>query len=125
MSNELNDRQFQNFNNLKNQFPKRIESVLSLFIRISKSKDQILKIEELLKQYESLKKIQLTFTPREKEILKRIKQGQTSIHIAEQLCSSPQTIKTHRKNINKKIKKLPKSIQTPFWIHCLTMDENT
>ncbi len=42
------------------------------------------------------------FTPREKEILKKISEGKSFIEIADLLYVSPHTINTHKKNILKK-----------------------
>lgn len=44
-----------------------------------------------------------SLTEREQTIYELIEQGFPSRSIAEQLCISPETVKTHRRNINKKL----------------------
>ncbi len=51
---------------------------------------------------EDFQKRRELFSQREKEILTLVLQGHTSEHIAEQLCRSIHTVRTHRKNILEK-----------------------
>ena len=44
-----------------------------------------------------------SLTKREKQILKLVAQGASTKLVAEKLFLSPQTVKTHRKNIGKKL----------------------
>lgn len=53
---------------------------------------------KIVKQDNTLFKL----TPREKEVLVMVCDGQTSTQIAEELCISPTTVITHRKNLIKK-----------------------
>lgn len=51
-----------------------------------------------------LNKIGNILTDREKEILRAVEQGKTSKEIADAKFISEDTVKTHRKNINRKLK---------------------
>ncbi|MBW1981230.1 MAG: response regulator transcription factor [Deltaproteobacteria bacterium] len=53
-------------------------------------------------------------TPRQEEILALVAIGATNEQIAEKLCISPHTVKTHLYNIFKKIK-VPNRLQAAFW----------
>lgn len=63
---------------------------------ISKLLDDNLYIRKNMRKFGSL-------TKREKQILKLVSKGNTTKQVAEQLFLSPQTVKTHRKNISKKL----------------------
>ncbi len=58
--------------------------------------DDNLYIRKNIKKFGSL-------TKREKQILQLVSQGMSSKQVAEKLFLSPQTVKTHRKNISKKL----------------------
>lgn len=60
------------------------------------------------------KKAQSLLTPREKQILTLIASGAANDEIAEDLCISPHTVKTHLYNIYNKIK-VPNRIQAALW----------
>lgn len=65
------------------------------------------KVDRLLKENNFLRQNKHLFallTPREIEILKRIAKGKNSQEIAEELFVAEDTIKTHRRNIKRKIK---------------------
>ncbi len=63
----------------------------------------------VVEEYKGLFKQQLisdrysTLTPREKQLLQMIAEGKTTREIAEILCISPQTVKTHRNALMKKL----------------------
>lgn len=63
---------------------------------ITKLLDDNLYIRKNMKKFSSL-------TKREKQILKMVAQGLSTREVAEKLFLSPQTVKTHRKNISKKL----------------------
>jgi DNA-binding NarL/FixJ family response regulator len=60
------------------------------------------------------KKAQSLLTPREKQILTMIAVGASNDEIAENLCISPHTVKTHLYNIYNKIR-VPNRIQAALW----------
>ena len=60
------------------------------------------------------KSAQSLLTPREKQILTLIASGAANDEIAEDLCISPHTVKTHLYNIYNKIK-VPNRIQAALW----------
>ncbi|MFH1935680.1 MAG: helix-turn-helix transcriptional regulator [Pseudomonadota bacterium] len=53
-------------------------------------------------------------TPREVEILTMMATGATNANIADKLCISPHTVKTHIYNIFKKID-VPNRLQASLW----------
>ena len=63
---------------------------------ISKLLDDNLYVRKNMKKFGSL-------TKREKQIIKLVAKGHSTKQIAEELFLSPQTVKTHRKNISKKL----------------------
>ena len=60
------------------------------------------------------KKAQSLLTPREKQILTMIAVGASNDEIADNLCISPHTVKTHLYNIYNKIR-VPNRIQAALW----------
>jgi DNA-binding CsgD family transcriptional regulator len=65
------------------------------------------KLEHLLEDYiffRKHKKLYLSLTGREQEILKLLALSKSATEIAEQLVISPLTVETHRKNLRKKLK---------------------
>jgi len=60
------------------------------------------------------KKAQALLTPREKQILTMISEGASNDEVAENLCISPHTVKTHLYNIYNKIR-VPNRIQAALW----------
>jgi DNA-binding CsgD family transcriptional regulator len=64
------------------------------------------KLERLLEEYiffRKNKKLYLSLTVREKEILKLLALSKSATDIAEDLIISPYTVETHRKNLRKKL----------------------
>ena len=57
---------------------------------------------------------QIDLTKREKEILRMLAMGSANVEIADTLCISPFTVKTHVQNIYHKIR-VPNRIQAIFW----------
>jgi len=60
------------------------------------------------------KKAQALLTPREKQILTLISAGASNDEVADNLCISPHTVKTHLYNIYNKIR-VPNRIQAALW----------
>ena len=65
-------------------------------------------------QYSVQRKNYSLITPREVEILTMIATGATNANIADKLCISPHTVKTHIYNIFKKIN-VPNRLQASLW----------
>ena len=80
---------------------------------ISKVLDENLYIRKNMQRFGSLSK-------REKQILKLVAQGQSTNQIAEKLFLSPQTVKTHRKNISKKLE-LTRSIEWEYFAEAFNL----
>ena len=82
------------------------ENLITISIPVSIMQDFKLRIRNILNENIYLRsklKIYDTITKREKEIIKLIVSGKTSFEIAEMLCVSELTIKTHRQNIYRKL----------------------
>lgn len=80
-----------------------IEAVLAGRIYLSKEISDVV-INEFVAGLTARQPRKDTLTPREREVLQRIAEGQTSREIAEHLHLSPKTVDVHRHNIMHKLK---------------------
>jgi LuxR family transcriptional regulator of csgAB operon len=93
---------------------KGIEAIFSGEVWISRQKmiDCFMHDKELLHPLEE--KTTTVLTRREEEILRFLARGVTNESIAEALCISPHTVRTHNYNIFKKIN-VPNRLQASLW----------
>ena len=94
-------------------FLKGIRSILDGEIWIPR-KVLLQYVFDSLEEKQSIIEEKTALTPREIEILSLISMGSTNDEIADQMCISPNTVKTHLYNIFKKIN-VPNRLQAALW----------